>query len=144
MELETLYNNIIEVGNSLKGLIATAGVKNKEELADLNVSQMDKGIGGDGKKITPNYSPNYAAFKGFKTPDLKVTGDYHSSINVTNKNDKLLFYSEDSGSDKVNFLESHYDNNQYGIAPQNEQEAVDYIEPDLFKDIEKLLKQKIL
>lgn len=144
MELKKLYINTVQVSENLKVSVAVAAEKNKEELADLNVSQMEKGIGGDGKKIKPDYSPSYASFKGFKTPDLKVTGDYHSSISVDRKGERLLFFSDDAGSDKVNFLESHYDNNQYGIAPQNEQEAVDYIEPDLFKDLSNQLSKGIL
>lgn len=144
MELERLYKNVQEISKNLQTLTAIASGKNKEELADLNVSQMEKGIGGDGNKIIPDYSPNYAAFKGFKTPDLKVTGDYHSSIEVEIKNKKTLYTSSDAGSDKVRWLDDYYDNMQYGIAPQNEQEAADYIEPDLFEEINKELKKGIL
>ena len=144
MELEKLYKNTLEISKSLPTLTAIAGEKNKEELADLNVSQMEKGIGGDGKKIKPDYSPNYGAFKGFKTPNLKLTGDYHSSIEVLRKGNKLLFGSDDAGSDKVSFLDDHYNNNQYGIAPQNEQKDADIKEPDLFLLVEKGLEKGIL
>jgi len=144
MELKKLHKNTIEVGKNLKLSAAIAGEKNKEELADLNVSQMEKGIGGDGKKIKPDYAPFYADFKGFKTPNLKVTGDYHSSISVERKGEKLLFFSDDEGSEKVSFLEDHYRNEQYGISPQNEQKAADEIEPDLFKIVETQLEKGIL
>lgn len=144
MELEKLYRNSIEVSKNLKTLIAIAGEENKEELADLNVTQMEQGLASTGKNITPKYSPKYARFKGFTTPNLKVTGDYHSSIDVERKGDRLLFFSKDAGSDKVNFLDEHYDNNQYGIAPQNEQIAADEIEPSLFKKVQKGLQKGIL
>lgn len=135
-ELDILKNNIVDVRANFSKLVAQAGAMNSEELADINVSQMDSGIDGDGKALKPDYSPSYAKFKGFKTPNLKVTGDYHSSIDVENKNGRLLFFSDDEGSDKVSFLEDHYDNKQYGIAPQNEQKAADEIDEDLTKIVE--------
>jgi hypothetical protein len=144
VELKKLHKNTIEVSKNLNSLVAIAGEKNKEELADLNVSQLEKGISGDGKKMKPDYSKPYAAFKGFKTPNLKVEGTYHESIDMEAKADKWLFYSKNEGSKKVNFLEDHYNNTQYGIAPQNEQKAADEIEPDLFKEVENGLQKGIV
>jgi hypothetical protein len=143
-ELEKLYKNTIEISKNISLLVAKASEDNKEELADLNVSQLEKGISGDGDKMNPNYSPNYAKFKGFRVPDLKVSGDYHSSISVKRVKDKTMYYSKDDSSDKVKFLESYYRNIQYGIAPQNEQKAVDEIESDLAKRFNKVLKNGVL
>ena len=131
-DFDILSNNIKVIIKDIDFYIAKEAVNYKEELADLNVSQMEKGIGGDGKKIKPEYSNKYAQFKGFKTPNLKVTGDYHSSIYVEQKNDRMLFDSNDTDTDKRIFLDNHYNNSQYGVAPQNEQEAADYIDSDNF------------
>jgi hypothetical protein len=141
MELEQLYKNVVRVESELKTLTAIAGEKNKEELADLNVSQMDEGLRSDGKKIVPQYSPNYAKFKGFKTPNLKLTGDFHSGVFVERKGDKLLFDSTDKKTDK---LESRYSSNIFGIAPKNEQKAADELDEDLLKLVEIELEKGIL
>lgn len=141
MELKTLYKNTLEVQRTLPTLTAIAGEKNKEELADLNVSQMDEGLLSTGSKIVPDYHPNYAAFKGFKTPNLKDTGDFHSGVFVERKGDRLLFDSKD---DKTNKLESKYSSDIFGIAPKNEQTATDEIEDDLFNVIETQLEKGIL
>ena len=141
MELEQLYKNVVRVGSELSTLAAIAGEKNKEELADINVSQMDEGLRSDGKKIVPDYSPNYAKFKGFKTPNLKLTGDFHSGVFVERKGDKLLF---DSTDDKTDKLESRYSSDIFGITPKNEQKAADEMDEDLLKLVEKELEKRIL
>ena len=143
-ELEKLYINLAQIQRTLPVLTAQSGEKNSDWLAELNVSQMNEGIGGDGRKIRPIYSKPYAIEKGFETPNLKVKGNYHESINVKAAGERMLFFSNDSDTDKIDFLEEHYDNKQYGIAPKNEQKAVDEIEPYLFKDLEKQLEKGIL
>lgn len=141
MELEKLYKNTVEVSKNLKTLVAVSGEKNKEELADLNVAQMDEGILSTGSKIVPDYSPGYAAYKGFKTPNLKDTGDFHSGVFMEAKGDRWLF---DSTDEKTNKLETKYSSDIFGIAPKNEQTAADEIEPDLFKEVENGLERGIL
>ena len=140
-ELEQLYKNVISVREELNTLVAIAGEKNKEELADLNVEQMNEGLRSDGKKIVPEYSPNYAKLKGFKTPNLKLTGDFHSGVFVERKGDKLLFDSSDEKTDK---LESQYTENIFGIAPKNEQKAADEMDEDVLKEVETQLNKGIL
>lgn len=75
-------DDLIQRVNSLNPsqLVVQAAALREEELADLNVANLEKGIRSDGSKITPEYSPSYAAFKGFKTPNLKLEGDFHSGI----------------------------------------------------------------
>jgi hypothetical protein len=141
VELKKLNRNALEVQQTLKTKAAIAGEKNKEELADLNVSQMDKGLLSTGSKIVPDYSPGYAAFKGFSTPNLKLEGDFHSGVFVERKGDRLLFDSKDSKTGK---LEDKYTSDIFGIAPNNEQEWADEIEPDYFTDIENTLEKGIL
>jgi len=143
-ELEKLYINLVQVQRALETSVAIAGEKKSKGLAELNVSQMNDGIGGDGKSIRPIYTLPYAMGKGFETPNLKVKGTYHKSIDVEAAGKRMLFFSNDSDTDKVDFLEEHYDNDQYGIAPKNEQKAANIIESDLFKDIEQKLENGIL
>lgn len=53
--------------------------ENEDLIAGLVTSQMDRGEDATGK-ITPEYSPGYAAFKGFTTPNLRLEGDFHRSV----------------------------------------------------------------
>lgn len=122
------------IRKELPTIVAIAGEKNKEELADINVSQLDQGLLSTGKSITPKYSPNYAIAKGFETPNLKLTGDFHSGVFVERKGSRLLF---DSSDDKTPDLEKKYTPDIFGIAPQNEQLAADELDEDVFKEIEK-------
>jgi hypothetical protein len=56
---------------------------NEDRIAGLVEGQMNVGQTGEGTPIRPAYSPSYAAFKGFQTPDLKLSGDFHKSIYAT-------------------------------------------------------------
>lgn len=54
--------------------------ENEDLIAGLIEGQLNARQDGDNNPISPRYSPSYAAFKGFSTPDLKLTGDFHRSI----------------------------------------------------------------
>jgi hypothetical protein len=114
-----------------------AMVESKEEIIDLNVSQIESGITKEGIAIMPEYqSEEYAKEKksmGSKaplgTPDLKLTGDFLESaraeeyIGSNPESSGLFIESTDEKADK---LESWYDN-IWGIAPVNAAELQELI-----------------
>ncbi len=85
----------------------------------LNREQLEAGLGNDQRKLRPKYkgsranasasSKRYARKKsslnskpGFGTPDLKLTGEYHRSLDAKIKGDELILLSNDP---KDKFLE---------------------------------------
>ena len=48
-----------------------------------------------GQTITPPYSPNYAAQKGFLNPDLKDTGDFQRAMFMNVQNGQYIISSTD-------------------------------------------------
>jgi hypothetical protein len=55
---------------------------NKNDIIKAQQEQLSTGTRGDGKKIKPDYSPNTAAKKGFKTPNLFDTGDMYKGLDI--------------------------------------------------------------
>jgi hypothetical protein len=132
-DILSFISHFEKVNDNLAEIVAIAGEKNDAELADINIEQLDEGILSTGKKITPDYSPGYAKFKGFKTPNLKLEGDFHSGIFVDRKGEFLIFDSTDYKTPK---LEGKYSSDIFGIAPKNEQRAADEIDETLLKDLD--------
>lgn len=135
-ELDIFINKIKELSIELPALVTQAAKNVEAELADLNVSQMNEGILSTGGKITPQYSNAYANFKGFKTPNLKLEGDFHSGVFADAKTDYIEFDSTDYKTEK---LEDKYSSNIFGIAPKNEQKQADLEDPYLLILIDKKL-----
>lgn len=119
----TIEEFISRVSNlNAKDLIIKAVSSRTEELADFNVENMDKGLLSTGKKIKPDYSKGYAAFKGFKTPNLKLEGDFHSGVYSEIRGDKILFDSKDYKTSK---LEKQYSADIFGVKSSQLIEVVD-------------------
>ena len=141
-DFDILSNNIQHITKNIDSYIAQEANNSKEEIADLVVSQMDEGIRGDGKKIEPEYSKAYAEFKGFKTPNLKLEGDFHSAEFVEIKGDRMLIGNTDIKAAK---LEDKYSNLIHKIAPKNEQNAADEIDTDnLIKTIDNDITKNVV
>jgi len=83
------------------------------KMIDANEDQLDKGILTSGSPIKPDYTPNYATKKGFKTPNLKVKGDWRKSIYVNND---LTFGASDY---KTPFLVGKYSDKILGNTEKN-------------------------
>jgi hypothetical protein len=66
----------------LSDIAAPAIEKNKKKILDAQREQLSEGKRGDGKNITPIYSDAYAKKKGFKTPDLKLSGDMYKQMDI--------------------------------------------------------------
>lgn len=119
-----IYRNIKEIENSLSGIVVKAAEAHKEELADLNVDQIERGLSPDGDFIGEYQSDDYALLKqalGSRAPlgkvDLKLEGDFISKLKVERKADMLLFDSTDHKTDK---LESKYGTeNIFGLTEES-------------------------
>ena len=89
----------------------------RDETADLIRDQMMQGKRGDGSNIEPSYrSRLYASRKqqtpgrGFLTPNLKDTGDFHGSVRLlTKRKGKYLIEATD---EKTKMLLQKYDEPQ--------------------------------
>lgn len=96
----------------------------KEEMADLNISQLELGQEKTGNPITPEYrSELYADFKksiGSKapegTPNLKLTGSFYDGINVQ-LNGMEYFISSTDG--KMPDLVEKYGDDIFGLSEEN-------------------------
>ena len=145
MIFDDLHNNVNSVIDRLDEMMIEAMVANKEAIIDLNIDQLEKGIGSDGLPITPEYaSDEYASFKqsiGSKaplgTPDTKLTGEFHSGfyaegINSSNPGASGLYL--DSSDWKTDRLTRKYAN-LFGIAPANVEDAFDPIIEDFQKTL---------
>jgi len=130
--ISQLENNIQDVSRGLDKLFKNAADKNKEELADLQVEQQLKGKTNEGLNIEPEYSPDYAQFKGFSTPNLNLEGDFHSGVYALPEIGAIEYGSTDEKAEK---LEKKYDN-IFGIAPENLQEELDIVDPDFKIELE--------
>jgi len=108
-------------------------VQNSEQtLVDLNRKQMMQSKTAKGEKITPKYSPNYAAKKGKSNPDLFVTGDFQGEMFLsTNENEGIFFIS--SFDWKIGILVAKYTDNIFGIMPKNEPKATKEASKELLK-----------
>lgn len=122
-----------------------AMVDHKEEIIDLNTSQLEAGLNKHGEAIFPEYeSEEYAKLKKamgskapFGIPDLKVEGDFYegfyaeSYLTNTEGMSGLFVDSHDSKSDK---LESKY-TGIFGIMPANNPELGEIITPTIQKKV---------
>jgi hypothetical protein len=135
MIFEELHTKVNAVIDSIDNIMIEAAISNKEEIADLNISQLEKGITSKGTMIEPEYAnEDYARLKkamGSRapkgTPDLKFEGDFYSGFFVERKGDQLLV---DSSDEKSFALETKYEG-IFGIAPENSENLTDIIIEDI-------------
>jgi len=118
-----------------KEIIHEAAALREEELADLNVERMNKGLLNNGKKIEPKYSDDYKAFKGFSTPNLKLEGDFQSGVFVDVQSTDIKIGSTDYKEDK---LVEKYSENIFGVTTKGFEETIDGDIPDIIDN--KLMK----
>lgn len=144
MPFEELHTRIDSVIDRIDEMCIEAMISMKEEIIDLNVSQLENGIGSDGNFVGDYASAEYAGFKqsiGSKAPfgkvDTKLTGEFHSGFfaeafhSDTEGMSGLLI---DSSDEKTNRLTSWYDN-LFGIAPENE---------DIFDEVFETIQETIV
>ena len=109
MDFAKLHRNFAELIENLNKLVLNSAMELKSSLADLNVKQMEQGIGSDDKAITPEYaSIEYAKLKKSigsaapeGTPDLKITGEFHRGVEAIKKGEAILMWSTDEKTPKL-------------------------------------------
>lgn len=144
MHIITLQQNVERVIENLNKLVLDSAMELKETIADLNVKQLEQGKRSDGEDIEPEYaSLEYA--KGKKaigaippqgTPDLKVTGEFHSGFYAAKKSDEYIYtWSTDSKANKLNAKYAKI----YGLTI----DSIGILKPDLQHVIVKNLKDEL-
>lgn len=94
-------------------------------IVSLNTDQLLSGLTPEGQKIVPKYSRiRYARAKnqfnplpGFGTPDLKLTGKFHSDFFLTAKNKEFTLFSSDDKTGKL--VEKYGQDNIFGLTVEN-------------------------
>lgn len=110
MNFQTLQRNVESVIENLNSIVLDSAMELKDSIADLNVKQLEEGKRVDDASIIPEYqSQDYAKAKkaiGAKpplyTPDLKLTGAYHSGIYAFRGSGFIGTWSTDKKVDKLN------------------------------------------
>jgi len=126
MTIEGFINRVRSL--NAKDLIIKAVREREAELADLNVEQLEKSKYSTGETIEPEYSSDYASFKGFKNPDLKLTGDFHSGIFADVQGDVIEFDSTDFKASK---LQGKYGDDIFGVTDEGLIETADMDLPEI-------------
>jgi hypothetical protein len=102
-------------------LFAEVIEENKEYIADLNTSQLEKGKDSNDENISPDYLyPEYAKLKmsmgsqaPLGVPNLKLTGEFHEGFFAEPGKDGGIFIS--SKDSKTGKLTKKYSTNIFGL-----------------------------
>jgi len=89
-------------------------------LVDLNKKQLNQSKLSTGAAIKPLYSKMYAQYKGFKTPDLKDTGDFYREMFIKYASKSYTISSDDWKTEK---LMGKYKPEIFGISKENQPKA---------------------
>jgi len=117
---------------------------NLSTMRDLNVEQMEQGINSDGKEIGQYRSEPYAKLKKaigsrapFGTPDLKLTGAFHSGTFTKKTGKNLIFGSTDK---KSSDLSGKYGSEIFGLTKSNQTDVTDQIIAETFDYVTKQIQ----
>jgi len=145
MTLTELRNNLNRL--NIAEVVESVYAETKEALEDLNTKQLRDGLTTAGGRF-PSYAyPDYAQFKqqlnpapGLGNPDLRLTGEFHSSIVATYNGVSINVGSNLSGTTKVDQLERWYGEDRiYGLTEENRRVHVEEnIQPALQEQIERI------
>lgn len=123
--LQKYYNQLDEIEKGLEQEAYKILAEVQDQITALNTGQLLKGLTPQGQRLTPKYSRvRYARAKnqanplpGLGTPDLKLTGKFHSEFYLTAKNKEFSLYSSDF---KEEFLVKRYGKeNIFGLTVEN-------------------------
>jgi hypothetical protein len=140
MDFTEFRSRLARVIDNLDQMALDSAMDVKETIADLNVEQLESGITNKGKPIRPKYrSKLYAQYKkaiGAKpalyTPDLKVTGEFHSSIYAKRYPQLIETNSDDKKAGKL--IEKYPD--ILGLTSKSQKDLNKEILPNLNKRIQ--------
>ena len=110
-------------------------IDDNTELLDLNRSQLkDEHKTINDQAITPQYSSEYAQLKGFKTPDLYVTGTLFESMTIETKGET---FEIKGNTDYTGKLIEQYSGDVFGIAKSKRPKAKQITTKQLSSDYQK-------
>lgn len=136
-EITKLLNDLQNLAK-LQRQFAIESIEKKEGLiSELVVRQMESGIDGTGNPIRPEYTPKYAKFKGFSTPNLKRTGAFHRSVFADAVSDGIETGATD---EKTGKLEAKYTKNILSLTERSIDVITESVLPDIQLRNEKFLK----
>jgi hypothetical protein len=125
-------------------LLDKAVIENKEEILDLNRSQLDIGRDSLGNLLDRYVSDVYASFKqalGSKAPlgvpDLELEGDFKDGLVLLIEGDGYRITSTD---EKTIDLENRYGSNIFGLT----EESMEQIRPIILESFLKRLRDELL
>jgi hypothetical protein len=141
MDFKTLHRNFLTLIESLEDTVLDSAMEQKNAMADLNVKQMEGGIGYDGKLIKPSYASfEYGKAKKamgsiapLMTPDLKLTGSTHEKTEAVRKSKAIAMMSTDEKYPELN--------DKYVTAWGLTKVSIEDLKPD---NLESLLKKSRL
>lgn len=110
MDFTTFNGKLNKVIGKFDELVLKTAIGFSDLIADLNVKQLTEGKTEQGKSVVPKYrSKTYASAKksiGSRapsgTPDLKLTGDFHSSIYAKRRGDYIYTFATDPKTEMLN------------------------------------------
>jgi hypothetical protein len=116
-ELRTRSNAFV---NNLQSYIDGV-VDDNEQLLNLNREQLkEEHKNALDQFISPQYSAAYAAFKGFRTPDLYLTGDMFRAMTIEAQGES---YRINSSVDYAEKLKAKYGDDIFGVAKSKQGRA---------------------
>jgi hypothetical protein len=138
--LSKVVTQIDVVQKNLPSIFADALLNNEDQIIDLNVDQLRRGLTSEGEPIEPEYATDeYAQLKkalGSKapsgTPDLILEGDFTEAFYIEKRGDGILFDSRDEKTDK---LDRKYDDT-FGLTDQSKKVAMQLAEEEIVITIE--------
>tara|TARA_R110000803_G_scaffold197438_1_gene260984 strand:- start:156 stop:605 length:450 start_codon:yes stop_codon:yes gene_type:complete len=132
-------------GDFIVDVIKSIVEENSNEIIDLNTNEQlfKRGVGSDGKELTPEYSNPYKKLKqALNQPSDRVTlrleGDFYKSFEVVIGQQQFLINATDK---KTSWLIKRYGQRVFGLTSDNLslfREIV--VKPDLLKEIRKQIK----
>lgn len=143
MDFKSLADNFRNF--DMTDIVVKVAISHDAELADLNLSQLEKGYLSTGERTEEYASDDYKNLKRFlgaqslPYADLKLEGDFYEGWKVENISDKWIDF--DSTDSKTHDLENKYSSDIFGLTDKNKSEAVDIIinDDDLIKKVHERL-----
>jgi|GEM_PF-2370246 len=118
-----------QLRDSLDQLVTESVEDTRSAIVDLNRQQLEQGLTSTGGRFRPYRSDSYAGFKhdknpfpGLYNPDLKLTGAFHSGIEVIITDDNLTIKSTDPKAPGLE--ESYGEANIYGLTPDSKRRYI--------------------
>lgn len=116
----------------------------KNEVLDMNTSQLFSGRDSSDQNMTSYYSEGYAEMKnlmnptpGLGNPDLKLTGDFYKGFFLKDDTFPISFSSTDN---KTEMLTQKYGENIFGLDNDNLEKLRQDIKPEIQEYIGSVLR----